>query len=303
MTERLVFIGGPGTTWIERCLNGHPDLLMTGENSFFDWPQSERFAAVLESDRLRAFQTLMPSYDESTYLAMFYAGFAERILHQYASAFQLAVIGDKTPVNALAARSILRCWPKALYIHCNRHPLDVCVSRYFHERLLARNSPHLSLLAPDEQTQVLSNEGQSHEPGWMFCNRQILRRFLDDWISPNCQMRAARQLHPERTLVISYEDMLEREADVIRETLRFIGVASSSFHVDACSKAGSFERLSGNRRRGEIDESSFYRRGQANAFGQYLSAEQVDWAMAYLHANYPFLTEDGYARAAPLESR
>jgi Sulfotransferase domain len=118
---------------------------------------------------------------------------------------------------------------------------------------------------------------------------------MDNWICSNCQMRAARQLYPERTWVISYEEMLKSEADVIRETLRFIGVGSSGFHVDACSKAGAFERLSGNRRRGEIDESSFYRRGQANTFGQYLSAEQIDWAMAYLHANYPYLAADGYA--------
>ncbi|HKG73736.1 MAG TPA: sulfotransferase [Aestuariivirgaceae bacterium] len=306
MTEKLVFIGGPaksGTTWVERCLNGHPDLLMTGENSFFDWPRKERFAALLESNGLRTFQTLMPSYDRTIYLATFYAGFAERILHQYASAFQISLIGDKTPTNALAARLILQIWPQALYIHCNRHPLDVCVSRYFHERLLARDSPHLSVLARDAQAQVLSDEGRSHEPGWMFCNHQILQLFLDIWISSNCQMRVVRQLYPERTWVISYEDMLEREADVIRETLRFIGVGSSSFHVDTCLKAGSFERLSGNRPRGDIDESSFFRRGEANTYGQYLSAEQVEWAMAYLDAKYPFLAADGYASTLTCSSK
>jgi hypothetical protein len=299
ITKRMVFVGGPaksGTTWVERCLNGHPDLLMTGENSFFDWPQSGGFAALLESNGLRTFQSLMPSYDRSTYLALFYAGFAERILHQYASAFQLPVIGDKTPGNALAARMILQCWPRALYIHCNRHPLDVCVSRYFHERLLARDSPHLSILAPDAPAQVLSDERRTREPGWMFRNRGMLQLFLDDWICSNRRMQAARQFFPERTCAISYEEMLEREADVIRETLGFLGIDASDHHVDACSKAGSFERLSGDRRRGEIDESSFYRRGEAHTYGQYLSAEQIDWSMAYLDANYPFLAADGYAR-------
>jgi hypothetical protein len=182
VTERMVFIGGPpkaGTTWVERCLNGHPDILMTGENIFFDWPQSERFAAVLESDRPRTFQSLMPSYDRTMYLAMFYAGFMERLLHHYASAFRLPLIGDKTPGNARAARSILQCWPKALYVHCNRHPLDVCVSRYFHERLLARDSPHLSVLTPDAQAENFWDEGRLSEAGWIFRNRGILRLFLD----------------------------------------------------------------------------------------------------------------------------
>ena len=306
VTERMVFIGGSpksGTTWVERCLNGHPDILMTGENIFFDWPQSERFAAVLESDEPRTFQSLMPSYDRTMYLAMFYAGFMERLLHQYASAFRLPWIGDKTPGNARAARSILQCWPKALYLHCNRHPLDVCVSRYFHERLLARDSPNLSVLAPDAQAQNFWDEGRLSEAGRIFRNRDILRLFLDEWISFNREIHALRQFFPDRIWAISYEQMLARERDVMRKTLRFLGVGASDHQVEACLEAGSFKRLSGDRHRGEIDDLSFYRRGEAHAYAQYMSLEQINWSMAYLDANYPFLAADGYASTLTFSSK
>jgi hypothetical protein len=298
VTERMVFIGGSpksGTTWVERCLNGHPDILMTGENIFFDWPQSELFAAVLESDGPRTFQSLMPSYDRTMYLAMFYAGFMERLLHHYASAFRLPLIGDKTPGNARAARRILQCWPKALYVHCNRHPLDVCVSRYFHERLLVRDSPHLSVLARDAQAENFWDEGRLSEAGWIFRNREILRLFLDEWISFNREIHALRQFFPDRIWAISYEQMLARERDIMRKTLRFLGVDASDHQVETCLEAGSFKRLSGDRHRGEIDDLSFYRQGEAGNHAQYMSLEQINWSMAYLDANYPFLAADGYA--------
>jgi hypothetical protein len=306
VTERMVFIGGcpkSGTTWVERCLNGHPDILMTGENIFFDWPQSERFAAVLESDGLETFQTLMPSYDRTMYLVMFYAGFMERLLHHYASAFRLPLIGDKTPANARAARSILQCWPKALYIHCNRHPLDVCVSRYFHERLLARDSPHLSVLAPDALAQNVWDEDRLSEAGWIFRNRDLLRLFLDEWISFNCEIHALRQFFPDRIWSISYEEMLAWEKDVMRKTLRFLGVGASDHQVETCLEAGSFKRLSGDRHRGEIDNLSFFRQGEAGNHVQYMSLEQINWSMAYLDANYPFLGADGYASTLTFSSK
>jgi hypothetical protein len=302
VVERMVFIGGSpksGTTWVERCLNGHPDILMTGENIFFDWPQSERFAAVLESDGPRPFQSFMPSYDRTMYLAMFYAGFMERLLHHYASAFRLPLIGDKTPGNARAARSILQCCPQALYVHCNRHPLDVCVSRYFHERLLAKDSPHLSVLAPDAQAHNFWDESRLSEAGWIFRNRNILRLFLDEWISFNREIHALRQFFPDRIWAISYEEMLAREKVVMRKTLCFLGVGASDHQVEACLEAGSFKRLSGDRHRGEIDNLSFFRQGEAGNYVQYMSLEQINWSMAYLDANYPFLAADGYASPFP----
>jgi hypothetical protein len=298
-TDRMIFVGGPvksGTTWFERCLNGHPDVLMTGENSFFNWPNARKFAELLESTKLKSYQTLMPSYERSTYLALFYAGFAERIFRQYSSVFEMPVVGDKSPGNALTASLILQCWPKALYVHCNRHPLDVCVSRYFFERLLVKDSPESSDLTPDQQRQVLADESRiPGQLGWMFQNRQLLQLFLDNWISFNHQAHATKQIFPDRIWIIRYEEMLQREAELIKEVLNFIGVSSSSDDVDACAKAGSFEHLSGGRRRGEIDELSFYRRGEANTYSQHLSAEQITWSMAYLGSNYPHLEEDGYA--------
>jgi hypothetical protein len=62
------------------------------------------------------------------------------------------------------------------------------------------------------------------------------------------------------------------EQGVIRTCLEHLGVDSSESSVESCVKAGSFEKLSGGRKRGETDAKSFYRSGTVGDWQNHLDA-------------------------------
>ena len=48
---KTVFVGGSpksGTTWVERALNLHDDIFITGENFFFEWPKKDVLEKVFK---------------------------------------------------------------------------------------------------------------------------------------------------------------------------------------------------------------------------------------------------------------
>ena len=60
---------------------------------------------------------------------------------------------------------------------------------------------------------------------------------------------------------IKYEDLIARPNETLGAVLDFLGVDASNDVVQHCVAQGSFERLSGGRKRGEEDVNSFFRKG------------------------------------------
>jgi hypothetical protein len=81
---------------------------------------------------------------------------------------------------------------------------------------------------------------------------------------------AEQQLGTGVILNVRYEDMHKDDGTIIRRCLEHIGVDASDASVESCRQAGSFEKLSGGRKRGETDAKSFYRSGTVGDWQNHL---------------------------------
>jgi len=122
-----VFIVGmprTGTTLVEQILSSHPEVHGAGE-----LPDISSIAGTMK-------QYAIPKTDFPECVANLpenaFAGFADAYLRRLRTFDHSAVrIIDKMPANFLHLGLIAILFPEAKVIHCQRHPLDTCLSCYF----------------------------------------------------------------------------------------------------------------------------------------------------------------------------
>jgi tetratricopeptide (TPR) repeat protein len=130
-SEAPVFVFGmprSGTTLVEQIIASHPNAFGAGELQFF----------VQAENKLPAMLELGENYPEC--VNWIHRGIAKDIGELYVKQLKklsgLSVkhsrITDKNPFNFLHLGLISLLLPKARFIHCKRHPLDTCLSIYFH---------------------------------------------------------------------------------------------------------------------------------------------------------------------------
>jgi len=119
-SERPVFIVGmprSGTSLTEQILASHPQIYGAGELPF--WQTA--FAAYEAAELAGRMDTGL------------IAGMAQRYLERLtALSSRAARVVDKMPLNFMSVGLILAAFPRARIIHLQRHPIDTCLSIYFH---------------------------------------------------------------------------------------------------------------------------------------------------------------------------
>jgi tetratricopeptide (TPR) repeat protein len=119
-SERPVFIIGmprSGTTLSEQILASHPAVFGAGELDYWHKALSAYEAAGVGSE---AAADLIPGTAR---------GYLERLSNLSSNAERVV---DKLPMNFLRAGLIHAAFPRARIIHLQRHPIDTCLSIYFH---------------------------------------------------------------------------------------------------------------------------------------------------------------------------
>lgn len=239
-----VFVCGvakSGTTWVQRLLNGHPELALSGEGGFA-WAWLPRLqAAARDFNAHQDTHGIAPHTklggEELAYL------FRQSVLGRLASYAQAAggldglkAIGDKTPQHTLTLGLLGQVFPAARFVHVIRHPLDAATSAWHH---------------------FGQRSGRSLE--------EHVRWFVTEaWA---VGVRAAVQGESavgDRVTHVRYEDLHaepERFTGEMLDHLSPFGVANTEAAVAACLEAGSFKKASGGRARGEAQNSAFFRKG------------------------------------------
>ena len=70
--------------------------------------------------------------------------------------------------------------------------------------------------------------------------------------------------------------MLKRDPEaVLKRVLTFLKVNDSNRYVQRCLQANTFERLAGGRRPGEVDPTSFFRKGIVGDWRNHFSEENI----------------------------
>jgi len=194
----VFIIGMPrsGTTLVEQILGAHPDVAPAGEVDYFGpalrWLDIDAHAPApddtnpvtasvarlrqLRTGYLARLQTLMPG-------------------HQ-------TVITDKTPLNYLYLGMLHSLFPTARFIHCQRHPLDICLSIYF---------------------QQFESQHFAHDLGDIAEVFTNYRALMQHW----------RALPGLDLFDISYESLVENPETQIRNLLEFLGLRWDDACLDA----------------------------------------------------------------------
>lgn len=249
--QKLFITGCPksGTTWLSTTLNGHPQVVAAGEGRFA-WrlfPLLQQAGGIFNTDQKNngaseqayifdaELQLVMRSLSEAVFLRYLVAsGKPPNIVR---------VLADKTPQHILSVPLLRTLYPSCKFINIVRDPRDAATSALFH---LATNDPR----PKDKYIESFINES------WR--------------LHVEAAVAAEKQLGPSVILNVRYEDMHRDDRNIIRRCLAHIGVDASESSIESCRQSGSFEKLSGGRKRGETDSKSFYRSGTVGDWQNHL---------------------------------
>lgn len=227
-----------GTTWLQGLLNGHPDIVCSGE---------ARFATLLLQQLAQAART----YNEgqrmgeagalsSAQVGQLFRTACAMVMSNWTQGRSVKFLGEKTPEHALAMGFLADAFPGCRFVHTIRDGRDGCVSGWFHN--LREN--------PD----TFAKRFPTFESYAAYFASQHYVRYIE-------AARAWGRANPERYTEVRYEQLHERPAEETARILAFLGADASKASVDACVAAGAFERVSGGRTRGEADNASHFRKG------------------------------------------
>jgi tetratricopeptide (TPR) repeat protein len=187
-SEAPVFVVGmlrSGTTLVEQILSSHPQAHGCGELLEFR-DLSHNLASILGSEH--RFPECLANFDPQK-LHAWAQSYLSRRMADYPQSARFVV---KTPLNFLLLGLIALIYPRARVIHCRRDPLDTCLSCYFQN--------------------FSERPNFAYDLGDLGFYYRLYQGCMEHW----------RQVHPLRMLEVSYEDLVERQGETIRELVDFL---------------------------------------------------------------------------------
>ena len=188
-SDRPIFIVGmprSGTTLVEQIISSHPQIHGAGELSHI-----QRITETLSSNKVAPLPFPISITELNQEKA---AALADRYLAELQHRNKDAQhVTDKLPSNYRNLGFIALLFPRARIIHCQRHPLDTCLSCYFQRFKEVNYSFDLEHL------------------GWYYSQYAEL---MAHW----------REALPIEMLEVRYEDLVENQERVSRELIAYCGL-------------------------------------------------------------------------------
>ncbi|MBV9736511.1 MAG: sulfotransferase [Acidisphaera sp.] len=260
----LFFIGGApksGTTWVQLLLDGHPDISCEGESHALNKFGRELDRLTRQHNDILAWKAKALFADLAPYPTLSGADF-ERLLRMVVLSFlskqrkfaQAGIVGEKTPDNVLNIPMIWRLFPLARFIHVVRDGRDSAVSAWFHHQ---RTRPEVT-----DRTYASIHA--------------YVRHMAESWAFTLRTGEQAGAARPAQYTTVRYEDLIAQPAETLAKLLGFLDAEASPQIVQSCLEAADFTRLSGGRRRGQEDRSSFFRSGTPGGWRGHLPPDLAE---------------------------
>ena len=305
-----------GTSWLMRSLNSHPEILCRGEGRLFgreyrdeDIKQmdsktiqpSSLYRAILDAEYLNAWierSVWTRDEDKETHLNNLTRVAVEYFMTQKLARTSKRIVGDKTPfLGYEMLKEIGTIYPEAKTIHIIRDGRDVAISSIHH----VWNHPKseggtydLGHEELDKRDRYRTDPRTFLEGGESIFTDGQLAYIARDWKQ---MVDRARQDGPEllgeNYAEVRYEDLLSRPEEELERLLRLLGTDASEEAVKACVEAGSFERWSKGRERGQEDSAAFLRKGVAGDWENVFTEQDK---RAFREAAGETLVELGYEK-------
>ena len=277
--RRLFFIMGArksGTTWLQKLVDQHPNLLCRGEGIFHQFGMGlsrtvREYNIALQGKSKIFGASAFPPLRREEFRALFRTFVLGRLEHELAAEGQPNILwaGEKDPDHAAHAALMMSTFPEAAFIHVIRDGRDVAVSWWHHVHRF--DSVRASKDFPDFRQASLDAVRE-----WAQRIRNARRE----------QARTGVHYHELR-----YESLVADPEATLGAIFRFLEVSDAPDVVQRCVEAVNFLTLSGGRAPGQEDRSSFFRKGIVGDWRNYMEADQVEVLVA---ATDGLLSELGY---------
>jgi hypothetical protein len=273
-----------GTTWLQKMLDAHPEVLCDGEGRPFgrnwrqehlkqkpaSYPPTSLYNAILSAEDLRYWieRSVWSKRDDTEeHLGNLTRLAVEYFLTQRLLKSGKRFVGDKTVLQEPGiVREIGEIFPDARVIHIVRDGRDVAVSAMHHRWNQAEDRGGTVALEPEE---VRKRAAYAEDPETLIASGGGI--FSEGWLESRSAKWAERvgttvkdgpALLGPRYAEVRYEDLLVQPEREMERLFGFLGADASEGVVRRCVEAASFGRLSQGRKRGE-EAASFFRKGIA----------------------------------------
>jgi hypothetical protein len=250
-----------GTTWLQRILDAHPEVVCSGEGHFIQ-RFSEPMARVVRAYNEELALAARLVYEDRPYYATvdqaefdgMVRGFILPRLSARADA-RTRWIGDKTPTYTRHLGQLLRLFPDAKFFHIVRDPRDVAVSRMAH----ARRAGVADAMTPGSAA-----------------HRRALEGAVRTWLEAVTAVDAFVASHPGRLHEVRYVDLCDDPIGEAERLFGFLGAPTPRVLMERIAAGTSFRTLAG-RPPGEEDLSAFLRKGVPEDWKSRLDADGVSY--------------------------
>jgi len=288
----LVGHGKSGTTWLHMLFFHHPNTAVVAERRLFEHPDEN--TALLDSllndedfeswFRSSSFGKKAPEHAQVRYelsrLMSDYLLYRALAMRKSAKGFErrtpITHFSEKIALNTeqdarVTIDTLKKLYPDAKIVHIVRDPRDVAVSAMFHSYRNFREKRERNWITDFVDSvldgkngnmlkkQAVSAYFKSHAKAW----NRIASIFHE----------RGELLYGDNYLLVRYEDLLQAPQAQVKRLFDFTGLAHDEQLLMEVVDKASFKNLSKGRKAGEQDSSSFYRKGVAGDWKNYLTPE------------------------------
>ncbi len=257
--DQFFVCGAPksGTTWFQRLLDSHPEVVCSGEGHFTEMMVLPLSQVAKQYNKRQALTVERvyegkPYYqglrqDELEFIAMTMIGL---VMSQRRIPEGTKCVGDKTPRYTLRMNLLAKIYPQAKFIHVVRDGRDVITSTCHH----AYRAGHRAVI-------------DKTRPEYFSYTAQCATVWVNN-------VRAAEKFglnNPDKYLMVRYEDMHTDPETTITSILQFLGVSTEVDIIRESIEKNEFKQLSGGRESGNENKDSYFRSGSPGNWKNFLT--------------------------------